>query len=82
MKWLFWRMKTFAKRDRTVVKAKFGMTIFISALILFVFWRSANPNGMDPGIPNQSQVQNTIGAMFMMIMTQFMGNTFPNLLVF
>jgi len=38
IKWLFWRTKLFAKRDRTVVKAKFGMTIFISALILFVFW--------------------------------------------
>jgi len=33
-------------------------------------------------VPDRVTVQNSIGAMFMMTMTQFMGNTFPNLLVF
>lgn len=81
MKWLFWRNKIFAKREKLVVAAKFGMTIFLSFLIMFTFWRSSDPNGISFP-PDHSVVQNTAGAMFMILSSQFMGNTFPNILVF
>jgi len=46
-KTLFWRVRTFAIREPIVAKGRIGMTIFLSSLIMFVFWKTASPNGYD-----------------------------------
>lgn len=63
------------------------MAIFLCIVMLFIFWDVADPDGQVPliGIPphkDQSSVQNTLGAIFMLCMTAFISTMFPQLLVF
>jgi len=38
VKTLLWRVRTFAIREPVVAKGRVGITVFLSALIMFVFW--------------------------------------------
>lgn len=67
-----------AKRLPAAAIGRFAICTFFGLLIISIFANTVSQNA----IPNKSEVQNTIGAMYLIIMMLFMVNTFSNLLIF
>lgn len=82
---LLFRARALAKREPAAVMGRFGASVFMSILLISVFYQAnedSDSSGHHLPVPDKSQIQNLIGAMFLIMMFQFMVNTFSNVLVF
>jgi ABC-type multidrug transport system permease subunit len=67
------------QREPRALRVRIAMIFFFAVLIDFIFWQVGEDQ---PSKITQSSIQNTVGAMFMVVFMQFMSNMFSNLLTF
>jgi hypothetical protein len=81
---LWWRNVLFSKRQPLVIIGRIAMCIFLAGSMLTVYWHKLGWHRHDPlhPFPDQEEIQNTTGAMFLLMMEIMLANSLCNFLVF
>ena len=81
---LWWRNVLFAKRQPLVIIGRVAMCLFLAGSMLTVYWHKLGWHRHNPlhPFPDQEEIQNTTGAMFLLMMEIMLANSLCNFLVF